>query len=76
MITINWDEFKEFKKHRHNKDDNFGVLLDFMKSYYNIISAADMYDTLKNDGLSEMMLEKREIKDAEGLEYYLFKPAQ
>ena len=72
MVKINWDEYKEFKKYAHS-DDNFGVLLSFMKSYYNMINPVDIYDSLAADGLGEMMLEKRSITDAEGLEKYLFK---
>lgn len=73
MVAINWNEFKEFKKHRHGQNDNFSELLEFIKSYYNMSNPNDIYETLKNDDLSEMMLEKRNITDAEGLESYLFK---
>ncbi|MEA2091657.1 MAG: hypothetical protein U9O83_04725 [Campylobacterota bacterium] len=72
MVKINWDEYKLFKKHSH-KDDNFTILLDFMKSYYNMTSPMDVYDTLSVDDIGQMMLEKRDIIDAEGLESYLFK---
>lgn len=73
MLNINWDEYKEYKKHTHKKADNFTILLDFMKSYYNMASPVDMYDTLVYDELAKMMLEKRDIRDAEGLESFLFK---
>ncbi|MBU1657966.1 hypothetical protein KKG72_02810 [bacterium] len=73
MLSINWNEFKEYKEHRHNKDDNFIILLDFMKSYYNMYSPADIYEIFREDELALMMLEKREITDAVGLESYLFK---
>jgi len=73
MVTINWNEFKEFKKHRHGQNDNFSELLEFIKSYYNMSSTAEIYDTLRHDALSEMMLDKRGLKDAVGLESYLFK---
>ncbi len=73
MIRINWDEFKEFKKYRNKKGDNFEALLEFMKSYYNITSPMEMYEVLCCDELAKMMLDKREITDAEGLENYLFK---
>ncbi len=72
MVKINWDEYKEYKKYSHS-DDNFEILLDFMKSYYNMISPVEVYETLVADGLGQMMLEKRSIDDAEGLEKYLFK---
>lgn len=73
MITINWNEFKEFKKYRHGQNDNFSELLEFIKSYYNMSNPSDIYEMLRCDQLSELMLEKRSIVDAEGLESYLFK---
>ncbi len=76
MIRINWDEFKEFKKYRNKKGDNFEALLEFMKSYYNITSPMEMYEVLSYDELAKMMLDKRDITDAEGLENYLFKIIQ
>ncbi len=76
MIRINWDEFKEFKRYRNKKGDNFEALLEFMKSYYNITSPMEMYEVLSYDELAQMMLNKREITDAEGLENYLFKIIQ
>ena len=72
MITINWAEFKEYKKYTH-RNDNFEILLDFMKSYYNMSSPIDIYDVLKEDATAQMMLDKRNIIDAEGLENFLFK---
>ena len=53
MVTINWNEFKEFKKHRHGESDNFQSLLEFIKSYYNMINPVDIFDTLINDELSK-----------------------
>lgn len=73
MITINWKEFKEYKKHSHKKDDNFEILLDFLKSYYNMTSPKEMYDTMINDEIAPMMLEKRDMHSASDLEEYLFK---
>ena len=73
MIKINWDEFQVFKQHSNKKDDNFEVLLDFLKSYYNMTNPREMYDTMINDDIAPMMLEKRNINDAVGLENHLFK---
>ena len=71
-MKINWDEFKEYKQ--HNKDnDNFHILLNFIRSYYNMHSPIDIFEVLVMDELAKMMLEKREISDAEGLEDYLYK---
>ena len=75
MLKINWDEYKEYKHSRHKKADNFLTLLDFMKSYYHMKSPVDIYDVLRYDDLALMMLEKRDITDAEGLEKYLFSPS-
>jgi len=72
VIRINWDEYKVHKKYSH-RDDNFEILLDFMKSYYNMSSPMDIYDLLRSDEIAQMMLEKRDITDAEGLENYLYK---
>jgi len=72
VTKINWDEYKLYKK-SSIKDDNFEILLDFIKSYYNMIGTFDIYDVLLNDELAKMMLEKRDIVDAEGLENYMFK---
>ena len=72
MVKINWDEFKEYKKGSH-REDNFAILLDFMKSYYNMLHPSDIFDSLDCDDLGKMMLKKRSINDAEDLENYLFK---
>ena len=72
LITINWAEYKEYKKYAHGSD-NFGMLLDFMKSYYNMTNPRDIYDTLHNDATAQMMLDKRNITDAEGLEVFLYR---
>jgi len=72
VIKINWDEFKEYKKYSQ-REDNFEIALDFLKSYYNMSNPFDMYDALREDAIGEMMLSKRGISDAEGLENYLYK---
>lgn len=72
MVKINWDEFKEFKQHSH-KNDNFEILLEFMKSYYNMLNPVDIFDSLNVDDLAKMMMAKRDITDAEDLENFLFK---
>jgi len=72
MIQINWDEFKEYKR-SSNKEENFEILLDFMKSYYNMTNPSDIYNSLSNDTLAQMMLKKHNIIDDEALENYLFR---
>ena len=72
MISIDWDEFREYKKHAH-ATDNFEIALDFLKSYYNLVSPLDVFDSLVNDDIGQMMLNKRDIKSPEDLEPYLFK---
>ena len=71
MVKINWDEYKEYKVGSH-RGDNFATLLDFMKSYYNMLNPTDMFESLSHDDLAKMMLAKRKITDAEDLENYLF----
>ncbi len=72
MIKINWDEYKEHKQYSV-RDDNFEILLEFMKSFYNMSNPMDIYEVFVEDDIASMMLEKRAIKDAEDLENYLFK---
>ena len=72
MAKINWDEYKEYKRYSVKKD-NFVILLDFIKSYYNITNAFDIFDILIHDETAKMMLEKRNIEDAESLEDFIFK---
>jgi hypothetical protein len=72
LVNIDWDEYKEYKQHSV-RSDNFEILLDFLKSYYNLAHPTDMYETLKEDDIAQMMLAKREILDAEGLEIFLRK---
>jgi hypothetical protein len=72
VVKINWDDFKDFKQMSH-KNDNFEILLEFIKSYYNMNNPVDMFESLSADELAKMMLEKRDIKDAEDLENFLFK---
>jgi hypothetical protein len=73
LIDINWDEFKFFKQYSNKKDDNFEVLLDFLKSYYNMTNIKEMYETMANDDIAQLMLNKRELSSVEALEKYLFR---
>lgn len=75
MGPINWNEFKEYKQTRENpkKLDNFQLLLEFVRSYYNINNAFEIFDMLAADELSRMMLKKRGIDEPEDLEAHLFK---
>ena len=71
MAAFDWDEYKEFKKFS-GKDDKLQVAIDFMKSYYNMSSPRELYEMLREDDIGQMMLEKRDITDAEGLENFMF----
>lgn len=73
MIKINWDEFKSYKLEVKSKDDNFIALVNFMKSYYNMSSPRDMFESFAKDDLAVMMLEKRDISSPADLESYLGK---
>ncbi len=72
MVKIDWDEFKEYKK-LSVRNDNFEILLEFIKSYYNAVLPQDIYDMLHADETAQMMLDKRSIKDSVALENYLYK---
>ena len=71
MATIDWDEYKEFKKYS-NKEDRLQIAVDFIKSYYNMNSPMDIYDMLKEDDIGQMLLERNDIVDEEGLENFMF----
>ena len=72
LARIDWDEYKEYKKFSV-REDNFEILLEFIKSYYNMINPSDIYDMLSSDDIAQMMLDKRSIKEAEDLENFLYK---
>jgi hypothetical protein len=73
MININWDEYKYFKATNDSTKDNFTILIEFLKSFYNMSNIYDLYNTLSQDSLSVMMLDKRDITDAVSLEKYILK---
>ena len=75
MSKINWEEYKKYKHERPNLKalDNFEVLLEFLRSYYNKTSAFDVFDMLNEDELGKMMLDKRAINEPEQLENILYK---
>lgn len=75
MSKINWDEYKKYKQESNNLKglDNFEILLEFLRSYYNKTSSFDVFDMLDDDELGKMMLEKRELFMPEHLEDYLYK---
>jgi len=75
MSKINWDEYKKYKHQTPNveKLDNFEVLLEFLRSFYNKHSPFEVFDILDEDELGKMMLDKRDISKPEDLEDYLYK---
>ncbi|DAB27525.1 MAG: hypothetical protein A2513_02080 [Sulfurimonas sp. RIFOXYD12_FULL_33_39] len=73
MTEIDWNEFKFFKQYSNKKDDNFEVLLDFLKSYYKMTSITEIYETIANDETAQLMLAKRDIDSAEALEKHIFR---
>jgi len=75
MSKINWDEYKKYKKQRTSTEelDNFKLLLEFLRSFYNKHSPFEVFDILDEDELGRMMLEKRDISKPEQLENYLYK---
>lgn len=75
MSKINWNEYKKYKHENKNLKelDNFGVLLEFLRSFYNKSSSFEVFDILSDDELGKMMLDKRDISKPEHLEDYLYK---
>ncbi len=75
MSKIDWDEYKHYKQQRQTIDelDNFELLLEFLRSFYNKSSSFEVFDILSSDEIGEMMLQKRDIKKPEQLEDYLYK---
>ncbi|MDD5051437.1 MAG: hypothetical protein PHO27_01750 [Sulfuricurvum sp.] len=75
MTQINWEQFKIYKQERPNPKglDNFLLLIEFVRSYYNFVHIEDVFEMVLEDELSRQMLVKREITDANILEEYLYK---
>lgn len=75
MMKINWDEFKAFKKDYGNplQRDNFGLLIEFLRSFYSVTDIYELYDSLEADELSKMMMQKRHITSVTILEKYILK---
>ena len=75
MSKINWDEYKRYKRERTDIDklDNFVVLLEFLRSFYNKSSSFEVFDILNEDELGKMMLDKRKMTKPEDLDEYLYK---
>lgn len=72
MASIDWDEFKEFKRFSHEQD-KLKQTVEFLKSYYNLGTVYDLYEMLMDVDIGEMLLSKRAIKDPEGLENFMFR---
>jgi len=70
MVGIDWQEYKEFKLYSV-RDDNFEILLDFLKSYYNLTNPYDIMESLMEDETAILMLQKRSIANAEDLERFM-----
>jgi len=71
LSRFDWIEFKEYKNY-NKKEDKLELAIDFIKSYYNIQSASSIFEILIEDDIGKMMLDKREISTAEGLENFMF----
>lgn len=72
MIKINWEDYKDFKTNDYTKNgDNFDILLEYLRSYYNLKNFLEIYEVLLEDELAKQMLEKRSIADAYALSDYI-----
>ncbi len=74
-MKIDWQEYKEFRisKEEAGEKDKFYILVEFLKSFYNIHSLETIYDIVKKDTLSSLMLKKNEISSYDDFESYLQK---
>jgi len=72
VASIDWKEYKEFKTHT-TKEDRLEILVDFIKSYYNMSSPRDMFSMIQDDDIGQMLLERKDISDAEGLESFMYR---
>jgi len=70
VVSIDWDEYKEYKQFSV-RSENFEILIDFLKSYYNLVNPVDMFETMQADEIAQMMLQKRDISDPASLENFL-----
>ena len=75
MAKINWDEYKKYKCQREDVEnlDNFKIMLEFLRSFYNKTTSFEVFDILDADELGKMMLEKRGISKPEHLDEYLYR---
>jgi hypothetical protein len=48
-------------------------MLEYLKSWYNMTSPIEMYETMVRDEIGKMMLEKRDINSSSALEKLLYK---
>ena len=72
LIKIDWDEYKEHKK-MTVRENKLEIVLEFLKSYYNMTNPSDVYETMRADDIGQMLLEKYEINSDVDLENILFK---
>jgi hypothetical protein len=72
LIRIDWDEYKEHKK-MTVRENKLEIVLEFLKSYYNMTNPSDVYETMRVDDIGQMLLEKYEINSDVDLENILFK---
>ncbi|MFY9142713.1 hypothetical protein [Sulfuricurvum sp.] len=74
MTQIDWEQFKKFKLKYSNRKgfDNFQLLLEYIRSVDKLISPDDILEILREDVLSQQMLEKREITEVAQIEEYLY----
>lgn len=72
LIKIDWDEYKEHKK-LSVRTHKLEMVIEFLKSYYNMNNPSDVYQTLRADDIGQMLLEKYKIKNDIDLEDILFR---
>ncbi len=53
--------------------DNFDILIEFLKDYYKLTAAEEIFATMQADEIGAMMLLKRDLSQSELFFKYLFK---
>ncbi len=72
MVTIDWKEYKAYKAHSH-KEDRLAILVDFLRSYYNMNNPNDIFDAIVKDDTGQMLLERKDISTVESFESFMLR---
>ena len=72
MITIDWKEFKLYKKESIAEGlDNLEYLIRFVRSFYNLRASGEIYETFTFDSLATQLMQKQNINSSAEFEKYM-----